>query len=228
MKTDPEGVADRKITIEPDTFINYNIMKLSVAIFFILTSFSLYGQADFDGHSWKAPYTLDIPAGWTIERFLIPISFASEIPYKGVEDIRFTPGWADASTREYWTYAFLWYLDGAVPMDAKTIGENMRHYYSGLVKVNGSQIPADKIVPVITSFREVKKEKDDQSTFEGTIHMTDYMSQKPIVLNARVHIRTCSGQNKTFVFYQLSPQAKSHEVWLRMNELWSSFNCKSN
>ena len=48
----------------------------------------------FDGHKWKAPYVLDTVKGWGIERFSIPIGFAPSIPYTGVEDIRFTPGWA--------------------------------------------------------------------------------------------------------------------------------------
>ncbi len=59
----------------------------------------------------EAPYHLSIPKDWTIERFLITISFAPQISYKGVEDIRFTPGWGKVDSDEYWTYAFLWYLD---------------------------------------------------------------------------------------------------------------------
>ena len=36
----------------------------------------------------KAPYNLGFPKDWGVERFLIPIAFAPQIPYKGVEDIR--------------------------------------------------------------------------------------------------------------------------------------------
>jgi hypothetical protein len=201
-------------------------MKTLIAILLVLISYTLYGQENFDGHNWQAPYTLAIPTDWSIERFLIPISFAPEIPYKGVEDIRFTPGWGNVKSEEYWSYAFLWYLDGAVTMNPKTIEDNLKHYYTGLVKVNGAEIPKEKLIPVVTSFKEVKKEKDDLKTFQGTITMTDYMEQKPITLNARVHVRSCPGENKTFVFYKLSPQAPSHKVWLSMDQLWLSFNCK--
>ena len=38
----------------------------------------------------------------------------TRIKYSGVEDIRFAPGWGNAKSNEYWTYAFLWYLDGTV------------------------------------------------------------------------------------------------------------------
>ena len=39
-------------------------------------------------------YSLPTPKGWTIEQFPIPISFARSIKYKGVEEIRFAPGFS--------------------------------------------------------------------------------------------------------------------------------------
>lgn len=182
-------------------------------------------NASFDGHHWEAPYTLPIPTGWGIERFLVPISFAPQIPYTGVEDIRFSRGWSDARSDEYWSYAFLWYLDGSVKMDAATITDNLKFYYTGLVKVNGGSIPADKIIPVVTSFAEVKTESGDLKTYVGTIHMLDYMSQKPILLNAKVHHKLCNGANKTFMFYELSPQPMTHKVWESLDLLWKEFRC---
>ncbi|MHA4893016.1 hypothetical protein, partial [Enterococcus faecium] len=89
-------------------------------------------KVKFDGNKWEAPYTLNFPKGWDIERFLIPIAFAPEISYKGVEDIRFTPGWGKVQTDEYWTYAFLWYLDGKVKTNEKIIEDNLKAYYTGL------------------------------------------------------------------------------------------------
>ena len=72
-------------------------MKHLIILMLCLPSLSIYAQEvkpEFDGHKWEAPYDLPIPKDWGIERFLIPISFAPQISYKGVEDIRFTPGWA--------------------------------------------------------------------------------------------------------------------------------------
>src|SRR4051812_6700953 len=73
---------------------------------------------EFDPGKYVPPYALTAPEGWGVERFAIPIEFAPSIPYKGVEDIRFAPGWSDAKSNEYWTYAFLWYLDGKPAIDA--------------------------------------------------------------------------------------------------------------
>ena len=136
-----------------------NILSV-IALFLFLTSPGQNPNEPFDGHKWEAPYVLDTIKGWGIERFLIPIGFAPSIPYKGVEDIRFTPGWAKRTTNEYWSYAFLWYLDGAPVFDARTIENNLKAYYTGLIKVNtDSSKIADKLFPVTSSINSRNTEK---------------------------------------------------------------------
>jgi len=204
------------------------MMKTLLIIVLTLFSVAIYGQEikpEFDGHKWEAPYTLPIPKDWTIERFLIPISFAPQLSYNGVEDIRFTPGWGNEKSEEYWSYAFLWYLEGQVEMNSKTIESNLKAYYTGLIGINGSHIPSEKIIPVIASFKETKKYKDDVKTYVGTINMTDYKGQKPIVLNCKVHMKSCIGVNKTYLFYELSPQPLSYHIWQKLDKLWFDFKC---
>ena len=208
--------------------LNLERMRILIILIFSFCFVVCYGQeskTEFDGHKWAAPYELTIPQDWTIERFLIPISFAPQIPCKGIEDIRFTPAWAEVNSDEYWSYAFLWYLDGEITLDVKTIESNLRAYYTGLIGVNGRNIPAQKILPVETSFKEAKKEQGDIKTYIGTIKMLDYMQQKPIVLNCKVHLKSCLGENKTFVFHELSPQLFSHRIWESLDKLWLDFKC---
>jgi len=193
---------------------------------FVVAGYAQDKEPEFDGHKWEAPYLLPIPKGWTIERFLVPISFASQIPYKGVEDIRFSPGWGKVKSAEYWSYAFLWYLEGDIKIDSKIIGSNLEAYYTGLIGVNGRNIPDDRLIPVVALIKEAKKDKVDLKTFVGTIKMVDYMALKPIVLNCKVHLKSCPGEDKTFIFYELSPQPLSHSIWLRLDKLWLDFKCK--
>lgn len=205
------------------------MMKSLVLLFFTLLTAILYGQEtnrEFDGHNWQAPYTLPAPKDWAIERFLIPISFAPQITYKGVEDIRFAPGWSKANSDEYWSYAFLWYLEGTINTNAEMIAGNLKAYYTGLIKVNGSNITAEKIIPVKTVFKEAKKDRGDFKSFTGTINMLDYMTQKPITLNCKAHLKYCQEENKTFLFFELSPQSFSHPVWQSLDQLWFDLHCK--
>jgi hypothetical protein len=206
-------------------------MKNIIVVILCFTTLSIYGQevkTEFDGHKWQAPYHLPIPKDWTIERFLIPISFAPQILYKGVEDIRFTPGWGNIKTDEYWTYAFLWYIDGAVKTDATIIAGNLKAYYTGLFIVNTDSTKArsEKLIPVTTSFKKEPTGKEDLETYAGTIEMGDFMQRKPITLNCIVHLKICSEDNKTILFYELSPKPFTHNNWLSLNQLWLDFKCK--
>ncbi len=184
-------------------------------------------QLNFDGKKWEAPYTLDAPKDWDVERFLIPIGFAPSIPYKGVEDIRFTPGWAKKETNEYWSYAFLWYLDGSPKFDSKTLEKNLMAYYTGLFNINTdkSKIDTTKLIQVTASIKKKATDKGDLNTFQGTVNMNDYMNKKPITINLKIHIKSCKGQNKTFVFYEISPQSYNDNVWYSLDQLWVSFKC---
>ena len=126
-------------------------MKKIISILLCVATVTVYAQdstAVFDGKNWKAPYTLVIPQGWDVERFQVPPDFAPQLMYKGIEDIRFTPGWGNVKTDEYWTYAFLWYLDGLPKMDEDIIANNLKAYYTGLVgrNIEPRKIPAEKLI----------------------------------------------------------------------------------
>jgi hypothetical protein len=121
---------------------------------------------------------------------------------------------------------FLWWLEGDIKMDAAIIEENLKAYYTGLVKINGSKIPAEKLVPVTASFKEAQINIGDLKTYNGKIAMLDYMAQKPITLNCIVHVKSCPEEKRTLVFYELSTKPLSHVVWLNLDKLWLDFKCR--
>jgi hypothetical protein len=211
--------------------LNFEKMRSLLILILCLASLNTYAQdaqAEFDGHKWEAPYNLPIPKGWTIERFLIPISFAPQIPYKGVEDIRFSPGWAKVTSDEYWTYAFLWYLDQLPKINAGTLAKNLKAYYTGLIKTNtnNSKASPGKSIPVTTAFYKVTTDKGDMETYNGTIEMLDYMQRKPINLNCIVHLKFYKEMNRAILFYELSPKPFIHNNWAKLNHLWLDFAYK--
>ena len=139
-------------------------MKYAVIIFLLtspLFSFCQSTTEEFDSKKWEPPYNLDFPLGWGIERFLIPISFAPKIPYRGVEDIRFTPGWGKAESADYWSYVFLWYLDGQHKLTAKIVENNLKKYYSGLVKAIQVDSSDNKSITVRTIIKKGKTQKGE-------------------------------------------------------------------
>jgi hypothetical protein len=54
----------------------------------------------------------------------------------------------------------------------------------------------------------------------------DYLQLKPITLNCIAHLKNCADENKTILFYELSPQPFTHTVWSGLNQLWIDFTCK--
>jgi hypothetical protein len=205
-------------------------MKNVLVIITCFLFFDAYGQdnkENFDGKKWEAPYTLDVPKGWDVERFLIPIQFAPTISYKGVEDIRFTPGWGKKENDEYWSYAFLWYLDGSPEFDAKIIEKNLVAYYTGLFNINTdkSKIDTIRLAPVTAAIESKPPANGDLKAFQGRVTMNDYMTKKPITVNLVIHVKNCKEQNKTFVFYEVSPKPYSDNVWNSLHQLWINFRC---
>jgi hypothetical protein len=172
-------------------------------------------------------YTLPYPQGWGTELFLIPISFAPQIAYKGVEDIRFAPGWAKAGSNEYWTYCFLWALENNPAIDAATIANNLKAYYTGLINSNISKnkIPASAVSETATAFEKIPTATGDIATFKGTIRMLDYMQQEPITLNGMVHLKSCPGQTDAYLFHEISPKPFIDTVWKSLDKIWAGFEC---
>lgn len=200
-------------------------MKYIILFLCCMATVTVQAQSDstFNGHGWEAPYHFTSPIGWGVERFQIPVSFAPQINYKGVEDVRFTPGWAKAVYEEYWTYAFLWWLDGNITTNADTIAAQLKAYYTGLVNANGDGFmnPA-----VTTNFSKATSMGNDLATYTGTVKMTDYMQRRPIRLNARVHVQACAGAGNTVLFFELSPQPFNHRNWPKLLQLWTDFRCE--
>jgi hypothetical protein len=181
----------------------------------------------FDPNTYKPVYALPFPKDWGIERFSFPIDFAPEIPYKGIEDVRFAPGWGDKNSQTYWSYCYLWWLEGSPDIDPGRLGRYMEAYYSGLVKRNivRRNIPSGKLVPTIAKLEKIKTESGDTETYRGTIDMLDYMEQKPIKLFMLVHIKNCITKNRTAVFFAVSPKPAADPVWDSMHTILDGFQC---
>jgi hypothetical protein len=181
----------------------------------------------FDGHKWEAPYSLPIPKDWGVERFLLPPSFAPGITYVGVEDIRFTPGWAKADNEEYWSYAFLWYLDAIPPMTKASLEKDLTNYYTDLLLINtdSSKHAGEQPFPVKVEVTPTAVAPAALPSFTATITMRDFLSRKPITLHAKINARVCPDNKKGYVFFELSPQPYTHKVWASLDQLWKDFKC---
>ncbi|QJB31616.1 hypothetical protein HF329_09960 [Chitinophaga oryzae] len=173
-----------------------------------------------------APYKFDIPSGWTTETFPIPIDFAPTIPYKGKEELRFTPGWG-APGEQHWSYAFVWWLEGMPEISEATLQRDLEAYYGGLVgrNITKRNIPADKVVPTKVAIRKVTTASGYAATYSGTVDMLDYMALEPITLNCVVHLFRCKKDNHTGIYFEVSPKKSNDPLWQQFEKLLS-VQCK--
>jgi hypothetical protein len=192
------------------------IKLLFTCLLFILLKCTCYSQE-------AAPvYTLIKPENWHTETFALPPQFAAALPVKGIEDIRFSPEWAKKGTEGYWTYAFLWIISGKATFTKTQLEKYMCDYYTGLIKANLKEAKIDTAIakPVIIKLQNIKAGETDTQTFEGKAAMTDYMTQNPLILNFRIHVKKAKpGSNVSAVYFEASPQPYKHNVWVQLDEL---------
>jgi len=182
----------------------------------------------FDPGTYSPAYYLSLPKGWGVEQFRLPPDFARELPYKGIQDVRFAPGWGDVKSEEYWAYAYLLWLEAKPVINAQALQENLKAYFGGLVARNipRRKIPADKLVPTVTAIRKIKTSAGDTETFRGTVSMLDYMTQTPMILNTLIHEKKSAETDHTALFLEFSPKPVSHPIWTELDKLWKDFRLK--
>ncbi|MBT1702233.1 hypothetical protein [Chryseosolibacter indicus] len=175
--------------------------------------------------SYAQTVNLPCPKGWSTESFKLPVDFAPNIPYSGIEELRFSPGWGTPGNEELWSYCYLWWIDGEVEVTASNLKNHLEDYYNGLVSRNvaSRKIETSKVVPTKARFKQVTDASGNY--FVGTVSMLDYMSEKPIVLNIKVNKTFCKEHNKEAVFFSISPQSKEHRVWKELDQIWAGFQC---
>lgn len=77
------------------------------------------------------PWT--VPAGFRGETIPFPLEFAPTVVHKGVEELRFAPGFFDPAAPGYWSYAFVWRTEDPAALDADALGGELTAYFRGLI-----------------------------------------------------------------------------------------------
>ena len=167
-------------------------------------------------------YPLLVPENWHTEKFALPPPFVATLPFKGTEDIRFSPEWAKKGSEGYWTYAFLWTITDNATFTQAQLQKYLHDYYTGLVIANLKEAKIDTTIatPVKVNIRSIKKGNTDIQAFEAKVEMMDYMTHNPLSLNLRIHVKKVKpGIKATAVYFEASPQPYDHKVWIPMDEL---------
>ena len=214
LKDSPFFLALLKITCNMRPFI----CLLAITATLLAPALSRGQNSD---STYSPPYQLDTPAKWDREHFPLPPGFAPQVPYKGMEDLRFAPGWANPASEEHWAYAFLWWLDGRPQLTPDSLSGYLQYYYTGLIATNiePRKIPKEKLVPVKAVIKSGPASPGDKATFTGTVYMLDYLTQTPMTLNVIVHWKKLDLPDRSAVFFEISPRPLNHAIWTQLDQL---------
>ena len=80
----------------------------------------------------QTPQLLTQPANWEFKKFKLPPVFAPAFPYKGVEELRFSPGMFVKDSTTYFTYAFAAELDNTPSISQDDVRNYLLDYFKGL------------------------------------------------------------------------------------------------
>ena len=182
-------------------------------------------EAETAEESVSLPFSLPTPAGWRTETINFPLSFAPEIDYSGLEELRLAPGMFKEDQDDFWTYAFVWWIEGDVALDAGRLEAELMIYYRGLtesvLRSRGSEPPTFEyqvdLVPATGAGRMRKP------NLAGTANTFDpFVTQAGIKLNARIW-RLPSRSGYTAIFFELSPQQFNHPIWRDLREIGEGY-----
>ena len=177
---------------------------------------------DLSGQGARLP-TWPTPAGWTEETFPLPPSFADRVPLRGTELIRFMPGWARPDAADFWSYAFVWWLEEAPLFDSSTISAILTDYFRGLsAAVGGSKYQLDS-----TRFRTVLAPPSGAAErLTGQVFSYDaFKTGKPLTLNVDIERRRCPASRRIAIVLALSPKPAGDPVWTHLRAATAAFEC---
>jgi hypothetical protein len=158
-----------------------------------------------------------VPAGWRAEHFALPTDFAPSLGRRGFEELRFAPGFSDASAPGFWSYAFVWWLDDDRPVDAASLAADLITYFDGLASAVDQQshkLPATRTPSTATLGSDLR----------GDLVIWDaFTSGAQITLRARITPRQCGSRHA--VVFELSPADPAAPIWRDLDALSDAVDC---
>ncbi|WP_299221970.1 hypothetical protein [uncultured Aquimarina sp.] len=167
---------------------------------------------------------LSAPDNWRKETIEFPLSFAPSLNYKGTEYVRFAPGWGKQDSKEYFSYAFLWYLDEDPKLSTNTLESELEIYFNGLVQAVSE--PNSQSLNNLPKAKAFFEKIDDQSYAGKVLTYDPFTTKKEVNLNIVVRHTPCKKIDKYLVIFRISPQQIDHPVWEKLNEVVVNVACE--
>ena len=147
-----------------------------------------------------SPHGWPVPDGWKREQIPFPLEFAPSLSHRGVEELRFPPGFLKDSPNR-WSYTFAWDVTDEADLDAATLAAELTTYFRGLlVAVDGDKKRFDPTQMTTTAVQL-------GDAFALTVHVFDAFGDgRPVDLVGTAK-RTVCGNERVVWRFVLAPAA---------------------
>jgi hypothetical protein len=171
------------------------------------------------------PQLLKEPANWAFERFTLPPGFAPGFPYKGVEELRFSPGMFNKDSTTYFTYAFVAQLDNVIAISQNEIRDYLLKYFKGLCSSTAKDRKLVIDTTQITVMVEKKKTiKANQIIYNASLNIFGVFADgAPVKLNMEVKVLMNAAAKEVYLVIIASPREKTDAVWKKLYEIQQEF-----
>ncbi len=191
--------------------------------------FSFFLTTIFLSHLTQAqnntPQLLQKPANWQFERFALPPVFAPQFPYKGAEELRFSPGMFKKESPEYFTYAFVAELDNTAGISQDGIKNYLLEYFKGLC--NSTARDRKLVIDTSAITVKVEKKKDAQNNekiYNAMLNIFGVFADGALVkLNMEIKVLVNNATKKTYLVFIASPHEKTDDLWKELYQIRSDF-----
>jgi hypothetical protein len=177
------------------------------------------------------PFTYNVPGNWSTDpRYIFPLPWWADIPYKGFEDIFFSPNFPKTDSPEYHSFLFFLWLDGTRIMSAEQLQSDAVAYFRGIATERGRN---NDFTPDLSNVTAVYKEYSGGSrtfggatarAFSGTLNIYDTHG-KVIHLISEVLISTCGTPDHTVLFFGQSLEPRDGDMWKKIDAIRDTFQC---
>jgi hypothetical protein len=161
-------------------------------------------------------YALAIPPDWVDDYLVLPPRFAPGLPLQGGETTREPPGMYEPTSDQFFSYAFLWRLDGNPVLDSDNLRSDITTYYQGLCG-------AATVTLAATSATALPSARAPVATFSGTLE-TGYCFGRPTP-TARLEITTYDCPSYPSVLALISSSVSTSPISLTLAALRDGFDC---
>ena len=192
----------------------------------ILTSFCcIILFSSFLDAQQQTAQLLKQPANWQFERFELPPVFAPNFPYKGFEELRFSPGMFVKDSTTYFTYAFAAELDNVHSISEQNIRNYLLDYFKGLcgktAKDRNLLIDTSKITVLISKQKNTSKE----IIYNALLNIFGVFADgAPVKLNMEIKVLNNEATSKVYLVFIASPLEKTNAVWKQLFQIQKNFS----